>query len=86
MLIYKIINDINDKVYIGLTTNSLNERIREYRNEYKFCKKERPIIKAMREIGIEHFTWEIIEDNIKSKEELNEKEKYYIQYFCSLTN
>lgn len=78
MTIYKIVNDVNDKVYVGLTTNSLKERIREYKNEYKFCKKERPIIQAMREIGFEHFSWEIVEDNIQNEEELNKKEIYYI--------
>lgn len=84
-MIYKIVNDINDKVYIGLTTNNLKERIREYKNEYRFCKKERPIIKAMREIGIEHFHWEIVEDNIISEQELNKKEILYIKQFKSLT-
>ena len=38
----------------------------------------------MRKYGIEHFQFEIVEDNIQTREELDEKEKYYIQYYHAL--
>ena len=47
MTIYKITNTENDKVYIGQTTRSLDERIRGYRNDVRFSKSKRPIVKAM---------------------------------------
>ena len=85
MLIYKITNDINNRIYIGQTTRNLLERINSYKSEIKYQKQNpRPIIAAMQKYGIEHFHFVIIEDNIKSKEELDLKEQYYIQYYQSL--
>lgn len=84
MLIYKIVNDINNKIYIGQTTSSLKERISNYKKEYKYDKRHRPILDAMKKYGMEHFSFEIVEDNIQIKEELDIKEKYYIKYYHSL--
>lgn len=83
MLIYKITNNINNKVYIGQTTNSLNERIREYRNEYKYNPNSRPIIRAMNKYGFNNFNFEII-DKTDSKLELDELERKYIKEYNSL--
>lgn len=84
MLIYKITNECNNRIYIGQTTTSLKERIHNYKNEYKFDHKHRPILDAIRKYGFEKFHFEIIEDNIQTQSELDEKEKYYIQYYHSL--
>ena len=85
MLIYKITNDINNKVYIGQTTRSLEERIYNYKTEIKFNPTCRPIISAMSKYGFEHFTFEILKDNIQSKEELDFLEREYIKQYQSLT-
>lgn len=84
MLIYKITNDINNKVYIGQTTNTLKERIRNYYNEVKWQSESRPIISAMSKYGIEHFHFEIIKDNISTKQELDNEERKFIQLYQSL--
>lgn len=84
MLIYKIINDINNRIYIGQTTLSLKERIYNYKKEFKHDTRHRPILDAMRKYGFEHFFFEIVEDNIQTQEDLDEKEKYYIQFYHSL--
>ena len=79
--IYKIVNDFNDKIYIGKAKNGAEKRWRQhikqdlYNNQY--------IHRSMRLYGIEHFHYEIIESGIETVEELNEKEKYYIKYFNS---
>jgi group I intron endonuclease len=78
MLIYKITNKINSKVYIGQTTKTLRERKNLYYNEYKWSKNPRVIIQAMRKYSFENFDFEIVEDNIQSKELLDERERYYI--------
>ena len=82
MTIYKITNTENDKVYIGQTTRSLDERIRGYRNDVRFSKSKRPIVKAMREIGIEKFTFTPIYET-ESKRDLDDKEKEYIEKYDS---
>lgn len=84
MLIYKITNDINGRVYIGQTVLTLKERISSYKREYKFARVSRPILDAMRKYGWEHFRFDIIEDGIDSQDELDSKEKYYIQFYKSL--
>lgn len=86
MLIYKITNDINNKVYIGQTTRTLKERIRNYYNEVKWKPESRPIISAMSKYGIEHFHFEIIKDNISTKQELDAEERKFIQLYQSLTS
>lgn len=86
MLIYKITNTLNNKVYIGQTVRTLKERWSNYINEYKYSKRKniRLIIRAMRKYGIDNFKIEIIKNNIQTIEELNEYEKYYIKLYKAI--
>lgn len=86
MIIYKIQNKINNKIYIGQTTSSLQERIKMYIDEYKYSKRNRVIINAMRKYGFENFEFSILEDDITSKKILDEKERYYIKFYKSLSS
>lgn len=86
MLIYKITNTVNNKVYIGQTTRSLEERIEDYRKDTRYRPNSRPIIRAMAKYGFSKFSFSILEDNIQTKEEMDQKERMYIQQFHSLTN
>lgn len=81
--IYLIRNNINNKIYIGQSLNThrrWNEHLRSGQPE-KYSKKSlrdsnTPIHKAMQKYGIENFTITILEQC--SKEELDEKEQYWI--------
>lgn len=83
-LIYRITNLINNKIYIGKTTRTLEARWTEHHKCYKsYIKKNGttiPLYNAIHKYGFNNFKIEIIEDNI-SNEEINNKEKYYIKYF-----
>ncbi len=80
MIIYMITNKINNKKYIGQTTQSFSERKRGYYEEFKHRKDcVRPMISAMRKYGIENFDFEILVDEIHSQEELDNLEIQYIQ-------
>lgn len=79
-IIYKISNDVNDKVYIGQTTYSLETRYKQHLREYE-KKTQRKLYIAMNEIGIEHFRIEVIEKC--NEQELDEREKYWIRYYNS---
>lgn len=73
--IYKIYNDVNDKLYIGKTVSSIEKRFQEhcYDSKKERCEK-RPLYNAMNKYGIEHFFIELIEEcDLK---ELSEKEIY----------
>lgn len=84
MLVYKIYNDINTKIYIGQTTLSLEERIQRYKKELKYRPNSRPIIRAMNKYGFNHIFFEIVKDNIQTRQELDTYERYYIKYYQSL--
>lgn len=86
MVIYKITNIINNKVYIGQTSqkrpsNRINRHFTDALNnilDTKFCR-------AIRKYGRDNFKWEII-DSAKTKNELNKKEKFWIKYYDSIQN
>ena len=83
--IYKITNQINGKIYIGKTNNTIQERFKEHcRDSQKNTEEKRPLYAAMRKYGIENFIVEQIEEC--SLEEVNEKEKYWIEYYGSFKN
>ena len=85
MIIYKITNKINGKIYIGQTTRSLKQRWKDHRCEAKDCKRGRAIHRAIHKYGVENFTIEQIDCAI-TQEELNEKERYWIKYYESNTS
>jgi group I intron endonuclease len=56
MIIYKIINNINGKVYVGQTKNDLNYRISVH------LKRNSLIGNALRKYGIQSFDISVIDD------------------------
>lgn len=84
MLIYKITNKINKKIYIGKTIRDLNVRWQEHIRDSK--NSNTPLYLAMRKYGLNNFSIEIIKDNIKTIEELNKLEQYYIKLYNSTSH
>ena len=80
--IYKITNKINNKIYIGKTLHSIEQRWKQHCSDYKRerCEK-RPLYSAMNKYGIENFFIEEIEQCEESV--LSEREKYWIEYYGS---
>ena len=61
--IYKITNDINNKIYIGKTAFSIQKRFQEHCSDaFRDRCEKRPLYSAMRKYGIEHFFIEEIEE------------------------
>jgi len=83
-IIYKATNVATGEVYIGATTINLKDRINDHYNKavkdygYKFQN-------AIREYGIENFTWEQI-DTAQDPNELALKESNYIEKFDTVNN
>jgi group I intron endonuclease len=83
--IYKITNTKNGKIYIGMTVDTLDQRLKEHVQE---CRRyERGIVKyksrlynAMLADGIQAFTIELIEDNVP-RDLVGKREQYYIKLF-----
>ena len=74
MIIYKIENKINGKIYIGQTKNCLIARISGH------SKGNAYIGFALRKYGLESFIISVI-DEADTKPILGEKEKYWIKFF-----
>lgn len=71
--IYKITNDINNKIYVGKTSNTLEQRFKEHCVDCQKREEEkRPLYSAMKKYGIEHFKISLIEEC--SIEEEDERE------------
>lgn len=83
--IYKIYNDINDKVYIGKTVGTLEERFNQHKKDSvrTHCEK-RPLYNAINKYGIEHFFIELIEEC--ELKDLSIREIYWIEQYQSYIN
>lgn len=86
MFIYKFTNPKNNKVYIGLWSKSLRELKARYTYELK-NKKNRPIVNAINKAGgLENFKFEIIKDDVDTREQLLSLEKTLISQHLSFSN
>lgn len=87
MIIYKVTNLINNKIYIGQTKYSADYRLHKHLSEaiYEKTHNNRTITyfhNALLKYGIENFKIEII-DTANNIEELNQKEVYWIKQYNS---
>lgn len=81
--IYQIVNDENEKSYIGKTEHSIDKRFREHCLEaFQRRSENRPLYAAMRKYGIEHFHINLLEET----DELEDREKYWIEHFGTYRN
>lgn len=78
-IIYKATNLINNKMYIGQTTQALQRRITQHICEIDAGSKL-VFHRAIKKYGKDNFNWCII-DQAYSKEELDDKEKFWIKFY-----
>lgn len=77
--IYCITNLINNKRYVGKTTQLIEERFREHcKDSQKERCEKRPLYDAMNKYGIENFKVECLEE-IDDPAILSEREIYWIK-------
>ena len=81
--IYKITNKVNQKIYIGKTSSTIQKRFQEHIQDSKRERyNKRPLYDAFEKYGIENFVIEEIEQ-VKNDEEACEREIYWINYYKS---
>lgn len=77
MIIYKATNKVNNKIYIGKTVNSLNDRILGHNSDARLNKFNSLFHAAIHKYGEDNFEWEILCET-DSESKLNALEKFYI--------
>lgn len=95
MIIYKITNTINGKVYIGQTRHAFNcryggkgcEGVYRVYNTHLKAKNDgksynKHLLRSMEKYGVDNFTVEIIEQ-CKTLAKLDSREKYWIRFYKS---
>lgn len=81
--IYQIINDINQKIYVGKTEFSIEKRFKEHcQDAFRERNEKRPLYSAMRKYGIENFHIELIEETDNPEE----REIFWIEQKRSFKN
>ena len=79
MIIYKITNLLNNKIYVGQTKRTLEERMSEH------CRKDKlPVDYAIKKYGIENFSVEIL-DTAETEQELDQKEMKWVAFYNCVT-
>ena len=82
MIIYKIINDINNKIYIGKTSNFSRRYSEHFRTTNIKSEPNKKLYLDMHKYGFEHFTMSIIEECDDTIWE--EREQYWIDFYKSM--
>lgn len=83
MIIYKVTNIINGKIYIGQTKQRLPRRRTIHHNEAKSNRSPNSAFhKAIRKYGKKAFEWEVLCE-CDSFDDMNEKEIFYIKEYDS---
>ncbi|PSN56876.1 hypothetical protein C0J52_00657 [Blattella germanica] len=79
--IYRIVNDVDDKVYVGSSKRQLKERMDQHKRASRQTKYAHiPLYMHMNTIGIEHFKIELIEVmTVNNRQELLDKEAIEIR-------
>lgn len=82
--IYKIINNINNKIYVGQTSQTIEIRFkRHYYDSKRIRERKRPLYNAFNKYGFENFSILQLEECEDSQ--LNERETYWINQLKSIT-
>lgn len=85
--IYKITNKINNKIYIGFTSKTLEERFKEHVHKSNKNSKEKTYFhKAIKKYGKENFIIEVVDTSTDENYCLNVLEHYYINLYNSRDN
>lgn len=82
MYVYKVTNNANNKIYIGQTIRSIEQRFKRHINDAINNITDTHFARAIRKYGSDNFQIELI-DTAMNQEELTLKEQQWIRYYNS---
>lgn len=87
MVVYLIRNNINGKLYVGITTRKLKKRMKEHRDVSLRSPSDTSILlySALKKYGSENFSVSVLE-KCKSRKDLELSEEKWIKLMNSLSN
>ena len=83
--VYRIINKINNKSYIGITSRSVDERWEEHLSRVRNYNRQNRIYVAMKKYCVESFTHELVAST-PNEDVVREMETFFIHYYDSYRN
>ena len=83
--IYKIVNKINNKLYIGFTGKNPNKRLIEHKSAVN-TGSDYALHEAMRKYGLDNFEFEVIYQSLDKNFTLNVMEPHFIEKYNSFIN
>jgi len=85
MIIYRAVNKINGKSYVGRTIQSFAQRKSEHK--YMALKNQSQFIfhKAIRKYGWKNFEWQMLEE-CSGRIQMRFRERFYITLYDSIKN
>jgi hypothetical protein len=76
--VYKVVNDIDDQIYVGSTKNTLRQRLGAHKSAAKNQRGGQLIYSHMNKLGAEHFYIVLVEAvNCDSRDELRAREEHW---------
>ena len=81
--VYKLTNDNNSKVYIGVSQNPEN-RLKQHRYQARSSATQTPLYRAMRKYGVDAFEMTILYGSRDHNHVFNEMEGYFIREYNSI--
>ncbi len=85
--LYKIINDVDELIYIGSTTCQLSKRMAQHRRDMRKANRTSKLYDHMRTNGVEHYKILLIKEYTDiSKDRLQKREHKYIKRYDSVKN
>lgn len=81
--IYCATNKINNKIYIGLTIDSISRRATAHKSDALTKRYNLPFHNAIRKYGFDSFEWKTLEDSIATREDAIIRERHFIALLIS---
>lgn len=84
--IYRVTNIINNKLYIGFTSQPLTQRKYQHKSSSKYLRRNNKFHNAIKKYGYDNFFWEIIYQSKDYEHCLHEMEPFFIKECNSYNN